>query len=386
MFRLLAAITFLIAMPFAAISEVVVSVGYIKVETARTASLSNIDLTPEDSGLSGARLGLDDNLTTGKFLGHSYTLKETIVPVAGDAVLAARNLLPEVEALLVDAPPDVLLAIADLPEATDKIVFNISAGAMGLRDTLCRANILHTAPSDLMLADALMQFLSAKRWDRIALLAGPRPGDTAMTAAFSRSAAKFRLNIVDQIIWDIDADMRRNASQEVPLLTQNLHRHDVLLVVDSADDFDRYIAYNTWAAKPIVGTDGLTPLGWSHVAEQWGAAQLQSRFANRAGRPMRADDYAAWAAMRSIGEAVTRTNANTGPELRAYMLSDSFELAGFKGRALGFRKWNGQMRQPILLVTDRAVIASAPLNGFLHQRTELDTLGLDRSESGCAAF
>jgi ABC transporter substrate binding protein (PQQ-dependent alcohol dehydrogenase system) len=90
--------------------------------------------------------------------------------------------------------------------------------------------------------------------------------------------------------------------------------------------------------------------------------------------------------MRSLGEAVTRTNAATAQALREYMLSDAFELAGFKGRALSFRSWNGQMRQPVLLVTDRAVIANAPLGGFLHQRTELDTLGLDRPESDCAAF
>ena len=237
-----------------------------------------------------------------------------------------------------------------------------------------------------MIADAMMQFLSAKRWKRIALMAGPRQDDVAMTAAFTRAAAKFQLKIVDQIIWNVDADMRRNASQEVPLLTQNLSRHDVLLVVDTADDFGRYIPYNTWDAKPVVGTEGLSPRGWSAVAEQWGAAQLQSRFADLAGRPMRSDDYAAWAAMRAVGEAVTRTDQGTAQGLRDYMLSDNFELAGFKGRALGFRTWNGQMRQPIPLVTDRAVIANAPLPGFLHRRTELDTLGLDQPESSCAAF
>lgn len=386
MIKLLAVLTFLITLPFGATAEVAVSIGYLKVAVARTASLSNIDLTPQDAGLLGARLGLKDNLTTGKFLGHSYTLTETLVPVAGDAILAARNLLPDVEALLVDAPANVLLAIADLPEATGKIVFNITAGATDLRDSQCRANIFHTAPSDLMIADAMMQFLSSKRWRRIALMAGPRPDDVAMTAAFTRAAAKFQLKIVDQIIWNVDADMRRNAGQEVPLLTQNLSRHDVLLVVDTADDFGRYIPYNTWDAKPVVGTEGLSPRGWSAVAEQWGAAQLQSRFADLAGRPMRSDDYAAWAAMRAVGEAVTRTDQGTAQILRDYMLSDSFELAGFKGRALGFRTWNGQMRQPIPLVTDRAVIANAPLPGFLHRRTELDTLGLDQSESSCTAF
>ena len=386
MIRLFCALVLATALPLSAGAEVAVSIGYLKVEAARTASLSNLDPTPGDAGLAGARLGLEDNLTTGKFLGHGYALSQTIVPVSGDGIQAARDLLPDVEALLVDAPADMLLAIADLPEAADKIVFNITAGAAALRSTQCRANLLHTSVSDPMIADALMQFLSAKRWKRIALMAGPRPRDTVMTAAFARSAAKFQLKIVDELIWDVDADMRRNAAQEVPLLTQDLSRHDVLLVLDTADDFGRYIPYNTWEAKPVVGTEGLSPRGWSHVAEQWGAAQLQSRFSDLAGRSMRADDYAAWAAMRSIGEAVTRTNAATAQALRDYMLSDAFELAGFKGRALSFRNWNGQMRQPVLLVTDRAVIANAPLSGFLHQRTELDTLGLDRPESDCAAF
>lgn len=375
-----------VSLPFAVRADVNVAIGYLKVETPRTASLSNIDPTPEDAGIAGARLGVKDNQTTGKFLGQTFTLNESTVPVGGDAAAIARIVLADVEALLVDGPAEVVLAIADLPEASDKIIFNVTAGETALRDTQCRANLLHTAASDGMRADALMQFLSAKRWSRIALMAGPRPGDTAMTAAFARAAAKFQLRIVEQIVWDVDADMRRNAGQEVPLLTQNLGRHDVLLVVDTADDFGRYIAYNTWEAKPVVGTEGLAPRGWSPVAEQWGAAQLQSRFADLAARPMRSDDYAAWAAMRSIGEAVTRTNQGDAAVLRGYMLSDSFELAGFKGRALGFRAWNGQMRQPILLTTERAVIATAPLPGFLHKRTEMDTLGLDRPESACGAF
>ena len=384
--RLLSALVLVMSLPVTARADVNVAIGYLTVETPRTASLSNIDPTPEDAGIAGARLGLMDNLTTGKFLGHSFTLAERTVAVGADTAAAARALLLDVEALLVDAPADVLLSIADLPEASDKIIFNITAGDTSLRDTQCRANLLHTAASDLMLADAMMQFLSAKRWKRIAVMTGPRPRDVAMTAAFTRAAAKFQLRIVEQIVWDVDADMRRNAGQEVPLLTQNLGRHDVLLVVDTADDFGRYIAYNTWEARPIVGTEGLAPRGWSNVAEQWGAAQLQSRFVDLAGRPMRPDDYAAWAAVRSIGEAVTRTNQGTAAKLRSYMLSEKFELAGFKGRALGFRTWNGQMRQPILLNTERAVIATAPLAGFLHQRTELDTLGLDEPETDCTSF
>ncbi|MEO0362499.1 MAG: branched-chain amino acid ABC transporter substrate-binding protein, partial [Pseudomonadota bacterium] len=69
-----------------------------------------------------------------------------------------------------------------------------------------------------------------------------------------------------------------------------------------------------------------------------------------------------------------------------YMLGGAFELAGFKGRPLTFRAWNGQLRQPVPLTHPRALAALAPLEGFLHQRNELDTLGIDEPESACAAF
>ena len=386
MTRRLGLLTIFLIWPMGVLAQLSISVGYLKVEQSRGASLSNIDPTPVDAGLAGARLGVGDNLTSGTFLGHKYKLLETRVDSRGDVQAAARVLLADVAVLIVDAPSQDLVTIADLPDAQNRIVFNIAAGGSALRDDACRANLLHSGVSDLMRSDALIQFLSSKRWGRISIIAGPRQRDTDFMQAIQRSAAKFRLQIVDDIVWDVDADMRRNAAQEVPILTQNFKAHDVTMVIDTADDFGRYIAYNTWQAKPIVGTEGLAARGWSEVIERWGAAQLQSRFEALSGRPMRADDYAAWAAMRSVGEAVTRTGSAEAATLRSYMLSDQFELAGFKGRALSYRDWNGQLRQPIPLVTDRAMVAIAPLPGFLHQQTELDTLGLDRFESRCQAF
>ena len=386
MTRRLGLLTIFLIWPMGVLAQLSISVGYLKVEQPRSASLTNIDPTPVDAGLAGARLGVGDNLTSGTFLGHKYKLLETRVDRRGDVQAAARVLLADVAVLIVDASLQDLVAIADLPGAQNRIVFNVAAGGSALRDDACRANLLHSGVSDLMRSDALIQFLSSKRWGRISIIAGPRQRDTDFMQAIQRSAAKFRLQIVDDIVWDVDADMRRNAAQEVPILTQNFKAHDVTMVIDTADDFGRYIAFNTWQAKPIVGTEGLAARGWSEVIERWGAAQLQSRFEALSGRSMRADDYAAWAAMRSVGEAVTRTGSAEAATLRSYMLSDQFELAGFKGRALSYRDWNGQLRQPIPLVTDRAMVAIAPLPGFLHQQTELDTLGLDRFESRCQAF
>jgi hypothetical protein len=42
-----------------------------------------------------------------------------------------------------------------------------------------------------------------------------------------------------------------------------------------------------------------------------------------------------------------------------------------------------QLRQPILLADGRMVVSVSPQEGFLHQNSELDTLGIDRPETKC---
>jgi hypothetical protein len=47
------------------------------------------------------------------------------------------------------------------------------------------------------------------------------------------------------------------------------------------------------------------------------------------------------------------------------------------------RAWDHQVRQAVLLAAPYEVVASAPIEGFLHQTNELDTLGDDQPESAC---
>ena len=370
----------------AATADVQVAIYYLRHEVTAPPTLSGLDPIPQDEGIRGAELALADNATTGQFLGHAYSLEATSVAPDGDILAAARAALAETGLLVLDAPAATLLAIADLPEAQGALIFNAAAEDEALRSEDCRANVLHTAPSLTMRTDALMQFLVQRRWTATALIAGTLPEDLAYAEALRRSATKFQIRIAGEKTWAFDADMRRNASQEVPLFTQDLPRHDILLVADEWGDFARYVMFNTWEPKLVAGSEGMSPVTWSPVLEQWGATQLQNRFAALAGRGMRPRDYAVWVAVRSIGEAVTRTGAADVPTLRAFLLSDDFELAGFKGRPMTFRAWNGQLRQPIPVVHPRALVAMAPLEGFLHQRSELDTLGLDQPESACTAF
>ena len=42
------------------------------------------------------------------------------------------------------------------------------------------------------------------------------------------------------------------------------------------------------------------------------------------------------------------------------------------------------MRQPVLLATHNWVVARAPIEGFLHQKNNLDSIGVDERESACS--
>lgn len=379
-----AAMTLAIAAPAMA-DDLDIRILYLERQVERPPILSNLDTPPKDLGLAGARLGLADNQTTGEFVGHEYSLDELIVPPGESLEEAATQAFDfGYDLIVANAPADDLLTLADMPGAENALILNAASTADRLRSGECRGNMLHLAPSRAMLTDSLAQFLSRKRWNDWLLIEGEGPGDAEYADALRGSAAKYNSKITEEKVWRFDADMRRNAAQEVPVFTQG--EYDVVVVADEIGNWARYVLYNTWQARPIAGTEGLTPVAWSPVVEQWGAAQLQNRFHDLAGRGMRDADYGAWAAVRVIGEAVTRTESADAEILRAFMLSDDFELAAFKGRKATFRRWNGQMRQPIPLVHPRALVGQAPVEGFLHQYSEMDTLGLDEPETDCTAF
>lgn len=359
-----------------------VKVGYIQWIPDQGPVLSNVTPEPEDAGLRGAELAIADNSTTGKFLGQTYSLQSEVAD-SGDAAIAAFEAMHRnrTELFVVNAPAQTLGTIMD--KASDStLIFNAGAKDDALRTGECHANLLHTMPSYAMLTDALGQWLNQRRWDDVFLITGPTEADKGWAGAFRRSAKRFGLRIVEDKPWTFDADLRRTASKELPLFTQ-ASDYDAVVVADVRGDFGEYVPFNTWLPRPVVGTQGMSPVAWHRVVENWGAAQLQNRFRDLADRDMNSEDYAAWAAIRSIGTAVTDLSSANPIEIRNFLFSDKFQLAAFKGRKLTYRDWNGQLRQPIPLVHPRGLVARAPFEGFLHPNTEMDTLGHDKPESDC---
>jgi ABC transporter substrate binding protein (PQQ-dependent alcohol dehydrogenase system) len=363
--------------------------GLIEREPESRLPLSSLEPVAVDEGVQGARQGVRDNNTTGRFTGQRFDLAPVRLKPGEEAASAFRDLHSRsVRLFLVNLSAEDLLALADLPEAQDSLLFNIGATDDRLRVSDCRANLLHAAASRAMLADALAQYLAWKRWNRWFLAVGPTPADRAMGDAYRRAAKRFGSKIVVEKPWTFEAGATRtdsghfNEQQEANAFTQ-VGDYDVLVVADEQDSFGEYLVYRTYLPRPVVGTQGLVATPWSGVMEQWGATQFQRRFREETGRFMTPLDYAAWLAVRSVGEGATRLGSADPKRLRDYLTGPDFKLAAFKGVPVSYRDWNGQIREPILLVSPRLLVSVSPQEGFLHQTSTLDTLGYDRPESQC---
>ena len=255
-----------------------------------------------------------------------------------DPVAAAKKLLDSgVGFLIVDLPADALLKVADLARATNALVFNASAPDERLREEDCRANVIHTAPSRAMLADALAEYLIWKQWRKWLLVVGSHPEDVALGEAYERAAKKFGAKIVEKRTFEDAGGGRRSDSgvvqtqRQMPVFTQKAPDYDVLIAADENEVFGGYLPYRTWDPRPVAGSGGLMPTSWDPSHELWGAVQLQNRFERMFHRGMTARDNQAWVAMRMIGDAVNRTKSADPKAAREAMLAPDFDVADFKG-------------------------------------------------------
>jgi ABC transporter substrate binding protein (PQQ-dependent alcohol dehydrogenase system) len=375
--------------PAASAGEETVRIGWLSQAVKRILPLSYLDQPPQDEGIQGARLGIADNDTTGHFTGQSFILTEAIVPEDGDVAAGLRELTAKgIRLVVTDLAAPELLSAAGMPEAVGITFFDAGTASDRLRGEDCRANILHLLPSHAMLADALVQYLVTKRWQNLLLVVGHGEGDREFAGDIRHAAQKFQARIVQEKPWSFVPGARRTDTghfaiqAEVARFTQGIS-YDLLVVADEEDEFGDDLSYRTFDPRPVAGTQGLVPTAWARPHEQWGATQLQERFLHQAKRWMTDRDYAAWMAVRAIGEAATRTKSADPAAILAFMHGDRFELAAYKGARLSFRSWDGQLRQPVLLADARSLVSVSPQPGFLHQFSELDTLGIDKPETKC---
>jgi ABC transporter substrate binding protein (PQQ-dependent alcohol dehydrogenase system) len=389
--RLLTAFFVLIALSGAGRSDqpLEIKIGYLHQPPSRI-RISLIDVPAANDGLAGAQLGVEDDNTTGRFLNQRYTLVEKLVGENDDPVAAMNALVDQGASFIVTSlDADRLLKIADAGKALGATMINAFALDERLREQDCRANVFHVAPTRSMLADALAQYLVWKKWRKWMLITGSHEKDGLLADALRRAATRFGAKIVEQRAFKDTGGARRTDSgiaeiqQQMPAVTQGAPEYDVLIAADESEVFAGYLPYRTWDPRPVAGSAGLVPTTWDAAFDQWGAVQLQNRFTKNFQRSMTAHDMQVWTAVRMIGEAASRTGSGDPAKMLAYMKSPEFSVAAFKGQKLTLRDWNLQLRQPILLFDGRNTVSVSPQEGFLHQVSTLDTLGLDRPETTC---
>jgi ABC transporter substrate binding protein (PQQ-dependent alcohol dehydrogenase system) len=366
-----------------------IKIGYLG-RAEKKATISLIDVPPDNDGVAGVRLALEDDNTTGKFLNQHFSLEEVRIKESDDPVAIVSQLADRgISLFITDLSAAALLEVADAGRSRGLVFFNAGAIDDRLREEDCRPNVIHSAPTRSMLADGLAQYLVVKRWRRWLLVVGSHDSDKLYADALRRAAARFGAKIVQERLFEDTGGARRTDSglvqiqRQIPLFLQGAPDYDVLVAADENEVFASYLPYRTREPRPVAGSAGLIPKGWDAAHDQWGANQLQNRFIQKFSRRMTALDGQAWTAARMVGEAATRVRSADPKAISEYIKGPDFALAGFKGQKLTLRDWNLQLRQPILLADGRTITSVSPQEGFLHQFSELDTLGFDRPETKC---
>jgi len=323
----------------------------------------------------------------------------TLTTVAVASAAAARDAAAKAEkagaaALVADLPADWLLAASD---AVKLPVLNVGEADDRLRERDCRPRLFHLLPSERMRADALAQTLMANKWPQVLLLTGTSAQDVARGAVAQAAIKRYGLRLVASKPFKLSGDPRERALANPLLLTgvagaSGTAAYDVVWVVDSDGEFARGLPYRTALPRPVVGDAGLAALAWHASFERFGAPQVSRRFAKSAGRPMTAPDWAAWLAGKALAAAAVAAQADQagaktpGGALAAFQKAlAEVQVDGSKGVVMGFRPWDGQLRQPMLLSDGQGVVAMAPTDGILHPKNSLDTLGADAPEKLCKA-
>jgi ABC transporter substrate binding protein (PQQ-dependent alcohol dehydrogenase system) len=334
---------------------------------------------PGGPALDGVRMALAESGFELDAAGTAVALDNASVASSAAARAAAQKAEKAGAAvLLVDLPSDWTRAVA---AAVKLPVINLGNASDSLRERDCTANLWHVLPSDRMRSDAVAQTLVWRKWKNVLLLTGPTALDGERSRAAQASLKRYGLELVARKPFKLSADPRERDLANPLLLTSG--NYDAVWVVDSDGEFARSLPYRTVLPRPVVGDAGLVALAWQAHFERFGAPQIVRHFAKTMRREMTAHDWAAWLAGRALVAAAVA--APKGPAAAWAQALASNELDGSKGVSLSFRPWDGQLRQPLLLTDGQGVIGMAPVDGILHPRNALDTLGADAPEKLCPA-
>ena len=365
-----------------------VNIAYIEIENDSRydpdIAYTRIQLKPTGRPFAGALVAYSESEKLFDILGKEIEISRFVVKDNEEILNKIKELVSQnTHFFIIDADSSFFKKIPEF-DLKNIAIFNITEPDDSLRQENCDSRVFHTIPSYSMLSDALAQYLVFKNWKKILLLKGPYEEDTIIADSFINSSNKYGLDIIETKDFILSNDPRKREENNLALLTIG-KKYDVIYLADSDGEFGRYLPYSTKNPNLVIGSTGLTAETWHWSFERHGAPQLNSRFADiDDSRRMSNFDWAAWAAVNTIFKSSMKSKSVDSKKIIDFFKSDKFGLDGFKGPRLSFRLWDNQMRQPILLSTHNALIYKTPIEGFLHEKNDLDTLGSDELETRCS--
>src|SRR5215510_12324913 len=342
-------------------------------------------LKQRERPFTGAQVGLDEAQALSRVLKIDFALERITVnsPAEVAAAVSQARAARGIQLFILDAPVEAFRPLADAIKGRDVLVFNATATDDTLRRDLCAAEFVHALPSLAMGTDGLVQYLASRKWNNLLVFEGPLPADAVMVKALENSAKKFGARVVARQQFKPGTDPREREKNDPALLSAINRDYDVVFVADHAFDFARQVPYHTVRARPVVGSIDLEPMAWHWTWEHNGAPQVNSRFQKLSGgRHMESLDWAAWIAVKMVVQSTLRTRSADFAKQRQFIFGED-RFDGNKGLAVSVRAGDHQVRQAVLLAAPYMVVASAPVEGFLHRLNELDTLGDDEPETPC---
>ena len=355
----------------------------------RGQSFAGIQTRVERPVRRGVELALFESTTSFEAYGVAAELK--IIDLNDQQPIEAQLAQIPTDALVIlDLPRSEFTQVAKTLNGLERISINVRHPDTDLRDQMCLPSLYHTIPSERMYFDALGQFLIFRGWRKVLVVHGPSKRDKKRTEILKKSLKKFGAEISDTRQYTLSHHPDDRDKNKPEFLTGGAS-YDVVAVIDSDKDFGRYIQYSTRRARPVVGDVGLTPVGWHRTLERYGAPQLNERYQKfdrsnplTSNEAMSDAEFAAWSAIKLITNSLSVAQMDGAVLVpRQILKHPDTQVDLYKGTRGSIREWNHQLRQPILLATEEAVIAVAPMPKFLHPKHYVDTLGLDKPESPC---
>jgi ABC-type branched-subunit amino acid transport system substrate-binding protein len=359
--------------------------------------------------IMGTQLGAEEaDVTAGMF----GTKVELIIEdaVTSENVVSLTSKLSSLEHLsaIVAALDDQTTArVSDVTQQQRLVCLNTAARGGVLRGEQCHRLTFHVEPDVAMYTHAMGQWLvhnNRKRWHFVVA------EDSAAQEVYHRASRFLQkqggINLGHSLIapgrsdyTEVVAPLARGDAEAIVVALRGEElRH--FLVQYKASGLKALLAgipldmLALWQAG-AESLQGVWVTSWYHELERFSARELNRRFLRRFEKRAEGFAWTNWAAVKLVVEGVLRSASTDAMALVNY-LEGAPQFDGHKGKALTFRDWNHQLRQPLYVLKARESKPDNPWN-LLELLGEmpspatrgksvaevLDTLGEPQAESTC---